>query len=874
MNDSMYTTYLVVLASIAGLVMLYNFFVMLLKSSIKLKLYLEPEEVEKGAPLRLVMDVEPQRRVTFSKVHGTLFAKKFDGYKGTWLEKQDMPYLASGIPLTRIKFKYGDNYEALPGELNRRIGVLMIPDDVDHTEYRGTLQTRWFLKVKAYMPLMPPIVIEDEVIVLRPTIYSGERLAFEEVKHTAGEDFYDVSEDDEEEKKKDSSGRSVEDDDSPGYRPRYSSPPPTIPVSMTAGTSTDKSSMLKVQYKAPFMAKQDENVMIDFKDSYGGPPAKSDDEEGEGADFFPEEVSEDLAMRGGFMGLGSIKEEDQEDLSDKKNLLKVQYKTPFGTKPQDDDNEDDGMFPEEMQDQMASKGGFLGLASVKEIAKSEEGDAPAAPGEDAVPGLEGAPEKDDILKLLQYKTPKGYQSDGNEEDASSAAEEMGVVGPVRIQMGGEKKVIPFIKSPAAPREEAPPEAPAPTEAAPEPPQESRAFKFRTPWKPEPKKEEPARAEGQDGPDDDVPEILDLEDLDTQKPLEPLSLGGPAPIDVGIPEIGLDGTLKEEDAPRPALVIKKPGGIKFQLGPKAEAPPQAPEKEPDGQSLEIPDIEDLLTLGDMEPAGLDVEAGKAPASSADEDRQKAEVPPSAPRMIEFKKPAPPPVTAPAAGKTIPGPGRPPEKPATAAPGAPARPLMQRRPESGPPPAGQKPPAAQARPPATGTPGPRPAQGAPGQRPLQAPAPRPGAPAQPPKGGALLKGTPPTAQGKPGEASRPAAPAPTGSAPAGGRIIQGQPRPQAPSQGGEKRPAPPAQGASTARPGQPGGLIQRKPGQPPAQPGGERPLLKPQGGAVRPPGSPTSKLPGSPAGRPPQGGSAPGARPPIPPPGPRGTPPAGK
>lgn len=173
------------------LLLLIKLFRVLQKKAMAFKLTIDPEEVDKGGHVKVIVTASPQKPVNLMALDGVLYCKKFDGYKGSWLEKEDFPIISPGMVLSRIKFSYGENIQLTPGDENRHVGVLPIPEDAEHTEYRGAMQVHWFLKVKAHTGFGPPIVIDDELIVLRPEIYSGTRLAYEEEGETAGADFYD-----------------------------------------------------------------------------------------------------------------------------------------------------------------------------------------------------------------------------------------------------------------------------------------------------------------------------------------------------------------------------------------------------------------------------------------------------------------------------------------------------------------------------------------------------------------------------------------------------------------------------------------------------------------------------------------------------------
>ncbi len=276
---------------------LLKILMIMVKRSMKLKLSLEPEEVDKGAPVRIIVSAEPAKLSYLKSLEGHLICKKFDGYRGSWLERQDIPILSPGVVLSRIKFSYGENIELTPEEENKHVGIIAIPDDAEHTEYRGALQVHWFIKVRAHLGLLPPIILEDELIVLRPVIYSGERLAFEDKKgDTSGADFYDPGFDLEEERMKPVEVLVKKDDDKedshePAFRTEGDSkekpkipiaPPPDGKGPFVPGAGKFKESKassppvdpfdprakLKVQYQTPFTPKANEQVLTDFRDLY------------------------------------------------------------------------------------------------------------------------------------------------------------------------------------------------------------------------------------------------------------------------------------------------------------------------------------------------------------------------------------------------------------------------------------------------------------------------------------------------------------------------------------------------------------------------------------------------------------------------------
>lgn len=164
-----------------------------LSKQINLKLELDPPEVTKGEKVKVIVRANPTQKVTLQSLEGNLIGKKYDGYSGSYLEKTEYPVISPGVLLSKTEFSFGNNIELIPGEENKRFGVIPIPDDATATEVRGVMQVHWFITIKAKIsPVMPAVTVQDELIILRPEIYSGEETT------AAGEalsefSFYDPS---------------------------------------------------------------------------------------------------------------------------------------------------------------------------------------------------------------------------------------------------------------------------------------------------------------------------------------------------------------------------------------------------------------------------------------------------------------------------------------------------------------------------------------------------------------------------------------------------------------------------------------------------------------------------------------------------------
>ncbi len=175
---------ILVLAGVMSYFILSNF-----KSQMNLELKLEPQELLKGEKVKVIVKANPSQKVKILSLDGHLIGKKYDGYKGSWLEKSDLPYISPGIVLRKTLFSFGENIELEAGKERTFTGTIPIPDDAVPTEIRGVMQVHWFVTVKAkVMPYLPPVVLQEELVILRKEIYD-EKLPMEEQGEYT--DFYD-----------------------------------------------------------------------------------------------------------------------------------------------------------------------------------------------------------------------------------------------------------------------------------------------------------------------------------------------------------------------------------------------------------------------------------------------------------------------------------------------------------------------------------------------------------------------------------------------------------------------------------------------------------------------------------------------------------
>lgn len=277
----------------------------LIKTSTGLTLELDPPAAEKGTILKIIVRASPTKPITILRVDGDMMAKKYDGYKGSWLDKTDYPFISNGILLSKLRFSFGKNIKISPGEENVLVGKVPVPDDAEHTEYRGSLQTRWFVTLRVKFFFMPTILLKEELVVHRPVIYATERLTFE-ADDKEVEDLYDPTldlsernqkkvdeeEDEEEEEEEESYEIPIpeEDEEKKPSKPIKQKPTPVFGYQEDESPKEeDRSSLLKIEYRTPFAVTQpQENVITSVSDFYNTPGHTRDSsvESGRGIKLF------------------------------------------------------------------------------------------------------------------------------------------------------------------------------------------------------------------------------------------------------------------------------------------------------------------------------------------------------------------------------------------------------------------------------------------------------------------------------------------------------------------------------------------------------------------------------------------------------------
>jgi len=151
------------------------------EKQLNMTLEIDPTEVERGKSVKVIVRIKPSVKITLISLDGFIMAKKFVGYKGSWADKSDLPWISNGIILTRTDFSFGKNITLNVNDESKHTGIIPIPENAVTTEVRHLMHTRWFITVKAKIAsYLPPITLIEELFVLRPLIVGDEKLTMEE----------------------------------------------------------------------------------------------------------------------------------------------------------------------------------------------------------------------------------------------------------------------------------------------------------------------------------------------------------------------------------------------------------------------------------------------------------------------------------------------------------------------------------------------------------------------------------------------------------------------------------------------------------------------------------------------------------------------
>lgn len=177
----------VVLGIIFGI---YFFLKNSITNALNMDLELDPPQVQKGHKVKMTLIFKPEKNLKVESINGTIFCRRYDEYKGSWVDKTEFPVVHTGKTIAKIEFTFAQDILLEAGKEQKFVGKVPLPEEGMITEIRGVIQVHWFVLVKVKVPGQPLAELDEELVVLPPTI-TDENVARQQLENLY-DPMYDV----------------------------------------------------------------------------------------------------------------------------------------------------------------------------------------------------------------------------------------------------------------------------------------------------------------------------------------------------------------------------------------------------------------------------------------------------------------------------------------------------------------------------------------------------------------------------------------------------------------------------------------------------------------------------------------------------------
>jgi hypothetical protein len=125
-----------------------------------------PPQAVRGNDVNFILSCKSNKTRKIDSLQGSLICKRFNGYKGDWLDWSDLPILSRGEVEERIVFSFGKDLILAEGDSNRYEGYIPIPAESFPTDNGNLLQVHWRFQAKIFSKGFAPAVFNRELTVL------------------------------------------------------------------------------------------------------------------------------------------------------------------------------------------------------------------------------------------------------------------------------------------------------------------------------------------------------------------------------------------------------------------------------------------------------------------------------------------------------------------------------------------------------------------------------------------------------------------------------------------------------------------------------------------------------------------------------------